>query len=161
MIQRCATAAGRCPRAAQPLDQHFQPSHLPTLTPTRPQDEIEGLERLLRDRGQALPEGSAELDLHVVSIFAAMSPDKQLAVFAQAPPGTRKARGSTPLKPKIMHAERQHFRRCSQWCLLAHTLEGEHGSQACAVVGVGWEGAQTLPAFDQPLVTLTHLNPTP
>eukprot|EP00898_Chlorokybus_atmophyticus_P002603 jgi/Chlat1/3343/Chrsp23S03777 len=53
------------------------------------QEEIDALARLLARRAALMPDTA--LRLQVTPIYAAMSPERQLAVFAPAPAGTRKA----------------------------------------------------------------------
>lgn len=55
------------------------------------QEEIESMERLLEARfARALPSGSAAPRLHVLPLYSALPRERQLEVFADAPPGTRK-----------------------------------------------------------------------
>ena len=56
------------------------------------QEEIEACERLITERGAALPPDPARPALLVLPIYAALPPEQQLRVFAPAPPNTRKVR---------------------------------------------------------------------
>lgn len=52
------------------------------------QEEIEAMERLVKERAARLPEGAQRVT--VAPIFSAMPADQQMRVFQPAPPGTRK-----------------------------------------------------------------------
>lgn len=52
------------------------------------QEEIESVERLVKERLQQLPEGSRKL--LAAPIFSALPSEKQMRVFAPAPAGFRK-----------------------------------------------------------------------
>ena len=56
------------------------------------QEEIEACERLISERGAALPPDPDRPELLVLPIYAALPPEQQLRVFAPAPPNTRKVR---------------------------------------------------------------------
>lgn len=52
------------------------------------QEEIESMERLLKERAASLPHNMPKL--LVVPIYAALPSDQQMRVFQPAPDGTRK-----------------------------------------------------------------------
>jgi ATP-dependent RNA helicase DHX8/PRP22 len=52
------------------------------------QEEIEAMERLVRERAARLPEGSRKV--LVAPIYSAMPADQQMRVFQPAPAGARK-----------------------------------------------------------------------
>lgn len=57
------------------------------------QEEIEACERLIVERGAALPPAPGRPGLLVLPIYAALPPEQQLRVFQPAPPSTRKVGG--------------------------------------------------------------------
>lgn len=58
------------------------------------QEEIEACERLIAERGAALPTDPDRPGLAVLPIYAALPPEQQLRVFQPAPPNTRKVGGA-------------------------------------------------------------------
>ena len=95
-----------CPVSCLPHCTHHSPHpHLPSLPQVHcdegpgdilvfltGQEEIEACERLISERGAALPPDPDRPALLVLPIYAALPPEQQLRVFAPAPPNTRKVR---------------------------------------------------------------------
>lgn len=54
------------------------------------QEEIDSLEKLMRDKAAVLPPSACGLQLMVLPIYAALPPDAQMKVFDRAPEGYRK-----------------------------------------------------------------------
>ena len=66
------------------------------------QEEIEACERLISERGAALPPDPDRPALLVLPIYAALPPEQQLRVFAPAPPNTRKVWAGERRQPAVL-----------------------------------------------------------
>ncbi|XP_045794628.1 pre-mRNA-splicing factor ATP-dependent RNA helicase DEAH10 [Trifolium pratense] len=67
---------------------HLEETHGDILVFLTGQEEIESVERLIKERLTKLPQGSQ--NLQVVPIYAALPPEQQMRAFAPAPSGFRK-----------------------------------------------------------------------